>query len=149
MSNRLGTGAPVALIDGSSTAFPQTVAGGRVEEWREELGEGWFNLDGDWIDGDAEYRFRGEYSWRNLTAAQIGLLLQWRNQRQRFVWRPYSDNTVYQFLCRIVELTPAPKDVLACGETVELVVEAVARVASVPIPDNRLVGDYVPHAGII
>jgi hypothetical protein len=148
--SRLGTGSPVFLADGSTYTYPHTLSGGRSEEWVEELEQGWTNLGGDYIDGERSYRFRGEYTWRGLSSAEANRLVQWHNQQQRFVFRPYSDNTAgYQFLCRIAELELPPPDVLAMTDTVRLVVEAVSRVASIPIPDLRLVGDRVPHAGII
>lgn len=154
MSNWIGSGSPVFIIQNddltqSTYTYPHTIADGRSEVWEPEVQLSWVNISGERIEDGEELRFVGTYTWRGLTNDQVRQLVRWKNQRQRFTFRPHSDVNVYQFLCSITDLQTPKGPVVTSQDIVTARIEAVSRVTSRPIPDTRIYGFYHPLKGVV
>jgi|GEM_PF-3445895 len=148
MSTWQGTGAPAAIVEGTLTQFPHVDQGGREEAWEPEVDESWTNLDGDTIEGDRKYRFRGTYTWSALTDALVQNLVAWYNERQWFTWRLHVDAATVAPRVRIVSLDVQSGPVESAQNVVVVEVEATSLVSSIPVPDLSVTGTVHPMIGV-
>jgi len=148
MSTWQGTGAPAAIVDGVLTQFPHVDRDGREEAWEPEVDEAWTNLDGEVIEGERRFRFKGAYTWSNLTDALVQKLVGWYNQRQRFNLRLHTDVASVAPRVRITELETSPGPVETAQSVVVMTVEAVELADSIPVPSQSVTGTVHPMIGV-
>jgi hypothetical protein len=141
MSTWQGDSPPLAVCGLEAIQFPYPDNGGVKEVWEPVVEELWENLQGDIVQGDLRFRFRGEYSWSTgLLDAQVETLLDWRNRRAVVLWWPRSDMTTPVVQCRIADVVPEPGATMLTQTKVTVKVESLALRASIPVPSLHTIG---------
>lgn len=135
-----GDGYPVLIVDGTATSFPYPLLGSRREEWVEESSEIATRRNGSRVHLDRELRFEAEYTFINLSQAQVEALIGWYNAwpRTTVTVRPRHDVTVLQVACWIEEPPEIVSGVKGSTDSVRVLLRAINTVQSIPIPDDSV-----------
>lgn len=145
-----GKGAPaISDMQGNEDSvvyLPAVIRGERREDFKIET-KTYTNIFGKRIVGQTRYRFEGNYKFGEIVTGDLAKVTSLADESTIIKWIPHSDMPWVNFMCVIKELKIPPLDGLITKDSLEIRVEGVEFVNSIPNADNMFGGFTLYNIG--
>ena len=145
-----GKGAPVIsdmLGNTDSVVYlPNVIRGERREDFKIDT-KTYTNIFGKRIVGQTRYRFEGKYKFGEITTGDLAKVTSLADESTIIKFIPHSDMPWVNFMCVIKELKIPPLDGLITKDSLELTLEGVEYINSIPNADNMFGGFTLNNVG--
>ena len=128
---------PSDMSNATKIELPQVDKGKRKETY-EDVSERYENINGTFISGPPQWRFKAEYEFTTITGTMVDSLIDVFNRSTSIKLIPHKDFAMINYSCVVDDLQVLPKDGYVMKDVLNIKFTSVNIVTSRPSIDNLI-----------